>query len=58
MQNVMRQIVVLNDGELADPDMLPPPLYAISPAPRNNAARSAETFGRRRLVGISRHVSL
>lgn len=33
MQNVMRQIVVLNDGELADPDMLPPPLNANSPAP-------------------------
>lgn len=33
MQNVMRQIVVLNDGELVDPDMLPPPLNVNSPAP-------------------------
>jgi outer membrane protein, adhesin transport system len=33
MQNVMRQIVVLNDGELVDPDMLPPPLNINSPAP-------------------------
>lgn len=33
MQNVMRQIVVLNDGELVDPDMLPPPLNRNSPAP-------------------------
>ncbi|MFT7571549.1 MAG: two-component system repressor protein LuxO [Paracoccaceae bacterium] len=33
MQNVMRQIVVLNDGEVVDPDMLPPPLNENSPAP-------------------------
>ena len=33
MQNVMRQIVVLNDGELVEPDMLPPPLNLNSPAP-------------------------
>ena len=33
MQNVMRQIVVLNDGEIVDPDMLPPPLNENSPAP-------------------------
>lgn len=46
MQNVMRQIVVLNDGELVDPDMLPPPLNMDSPAPetmRPSAPKTAAT---------------
>ena len=33
LQNVLRQIVVLNDGDLVEPDMMPPPLNENSPAP-------------------------
>ena len=33
MQNVLRQVVVLNEGTLVEPDMLPPPLNRNSPAP-------------------------
>ncbi|MGB0632501.1 MAG: sigma 54-interacting transcriptional regulator, partial [Alphaproteobacteria bacterium] len=33
LQNVLRQIVVLNDGDMVEPDMMPPPLNENSPAP-------------------------
>lgn len=45
MQNVMRQIVVLNDGELVDPDMLPPPLNQNSPAPATMRPAAARPIG-------------
>lgn len=34
LQNVLRNIVVLNDGETVTLDMLPPPLNTIEPGPR------------------------
>lgn len=48
LQNVLRQIVVLNDGELVEPEMMPPPLNENSPAPetmrpaRQEPAESAD----------------
>ena len=42
MQNVMRQIVVLNDGEIVDPDMLPPPPERAFSRAGDHAARRAE----------------
>ena len=32
LQNVVRNIVVLNDGEIVAPEMLPPPLNSVDPA--------------------------
>ena len=42
LQNVLRQIVVLNDGELVEPDMMPPPLNANSPAPETMRPAAAK----------------
>jgi DNA-binding NtrC family response regulator len=39
LQNVIRQIVVLNEGEIVTPDMLPPPLQAIERPPDGRLRR-------------------
>jgi two-component system repressor protein LuxO len=41
LQNVLRNIVVLNDGETVTLDMLPPPLNQIEPAARGRDAAEA-----------------
>jgi len=43
LQNVMRNIVVLNDGELVTPDMLPPPLDRHAVTPLKPSVSSATT---------------
>jgi DNA-binding NtrC family response regulator len=44
MQNVIRNIVVLNDGEAVTAEMLPPPLNRVAAAPAPSAV-PAETLG-------------